>query len=409
MLKKYTIIPLILSLLVVYIIQSCSSSHKPLSDILEPFSGILENPDALYLWDTEKCIVSCQELFQRIPDIEVKEKDELVTLLIAMLSAPERPVYHPAAYILRFVTKKNHGFNSFGTETERASAIKQWEEWWEKNRDNFTFPKVSIEQSTLVIDEIPGRIHGDDENPPGYVVDFNKDGRIIWETSELKMPYDAVRTADGGYLINIIRERAVWDVSITGKVVKKRKVGGYPCSLQLLENNNILVAGWDDNVPGFVREFDPDGKKVWSLELLQWPWKAERLNNGNTLIADAGTKRVFETTQDKKEIWAVENLGPEKTELFDSLGPVYCQRIENGNTLVSIRGISKVVELNKHGDVVWEVGKDIVKNQYSAIRLWNGNTLIADGGNFRVIELDINKNLVWEKSGFGYPAKAYRH
>jgi hypothetical protein len=41
--------------------------------------------------------------------------------------------------------------------------------------------------------------------------------------------------------------------------------------------------------------------------------------------------------------------------------------------------------------------------------LWNGNTLIADAGHFRVIELTIDKQIIWEKTGFGYPAKAYRY
>lgn len=105
----------------------------------------------------------------------------------------------------------------------------------------------------------------------------------------------------------------------------------------------------------------------------------------------------------------LEALGPEKPELFDALGPVYCQRLDDGNTLVSIRGLSKIVELDPDGREVWEIGKDLILNQYSAVRLWNGNTLIADGGHFRIIEVDVEKNIVWEKTGIGYPAKAYRY
>src|SRR5207244_8782420 len=137
-----------------------------------------------------------------------------------------------------------------------------------------------------------------------------------------KMPYDAVITVGGNYLVNIIRARAVWEVTTGGEVVGKRKVGGYPCSLELLTDNHILVAGWDDDVPGFVREFDPAGRVVWSLEDLRWPWKAERLANGHTLIADAGLNRVYEVDRRGMEVWAIDGLGPAEPALFDALGPI---------------------------------------------------------------------------------------
>jgi hypothetical protein len=262
--------------------------------------------------------------------------------------------------------------------------------------------------TTLIVDEIPGRIVGDDDWPPGRVLHLGQDGETLWETSALKMPYDAVPLSDGGYLVNIIRARAVWHVARDGQVRREWPVGGYPCSLQLLPSGNFLVAGWDDGIPGFVREFDTSGQCVWSVEDLRWPWCAQRLGSGTTLIADAGTGRVYEVAPDGAEVWGVGGLGPAEPALFDALGPVYCQRLDNGNTLVSIRGLSRVVELSPQGQVVWEVGSDVVVTQYSAIRRSNGNTLIADQGHSRVIEIDSERNIVWEQGGFGYPAKAYR-
>lgn len=265
------------------------------------------------------------------------------------------------------------------------------------------------QSSTLIVDEIPGRLVGNDDEPPGRILQLDAQNQPIWEISSLKMPYDVAPTPDGCYLVNIIRAKAVWKVRRDGTVVWRKEVGGYPCSLQLLPAGHLLVAGWGYHLPGFVREFDAVGKLVWQVEQLRWPWKAERLANGNTLIADAGTKRVFEVNPAGQEVWAVEQLGPATPQLFDALGPVYCQRLANGNTLVSIRGLSQIVELAPTGHVVWEVGREVVYNQYSALRLANGNTLIADTGHFRVIEIDMAKTIVWEQGGFGYPAKAYRY
>jgi hypothetical protein len=266
----------------------------------------------------------------------------------------------------------------------------------------------SLAGATLIVDEIPGRIVGDDDNPPGRLLLLDANDRPTVDIQTLKMPYDATMTQDGEFLVTIIRERAVWTVAFDGEVLNKLPVGGYPCSLQLLPTGNILVAGWDDDVPGFVREFAPDGSVVWAVEPLRWPWKAERLPNGNTLIADAGTNRVFEVDRDGDEVWRVSDLGPETPELFDALGPVYCQRLPDGNTLVSIRGLSRIVELDPSGAVVWEVGPELVHNQYAATRLPGGTTLICDTGHHRVIEIDHDRNIVWESGGHGYPAKAYR-
>ncbi len=47
--------------------------------------------------------------------------------------------------------------------------------------------------STLIIDEIPGRLQGDEDFPPGRLVHYAENGEVIFETNMLKMPYDAVR------------------------------------------------------------------------------------------------------------------------------------------------------------------------------------------------------------------------
>ncbi len=267
---------------------------------------------------------------------------------------------------------------------------------------------TAIPRATLIVDEIPGRIVGDDDEPPGRVRLLDAAGAIAWEHLHLKMPYDAAPLPDGGYLVGIIRARAVWQIAPDGAVVRRQPVGGYPCSLERLPGGNILVAGWDDDVPGFVREFAPTGEIVWRHEPLRWPWKAQRLANGHTLIADAGTGRVYEVDRQGEEVWAAAGLGPDEPALFDALGPIWCQRLHDGNTLVSIRARSRIVELDPAGRVVWEMGREIVAEQYSAVRLATGNTLIADAGHHRVIELDVDKRIVWERGSFGYPAKAYR-
>jgi hypothetical protein len=382
-----------------------------LESIFLPFRSILEEKDS-YLPESqtaERKKSIYQDVFSQALELTKSHPEELISVLIAGLAEAEQEIYYPAAYILRSITGQNNGYRVFSSPEERQKSRLAWLDWWLKNKGSFVVQSALPEGSTLIVDEIPGRLFGNDDEPPGRLLHIDVSGRTIIDLQNLKMPYDAVRIDDNNYFVNIIRARSVFHIDHKGNVLSRITVGGYPCSLQVLSNGNLLVAGWDDDIPGFVREFDLDGNIVWQIENLQWPWKAERLENGNTLIADAGSKRVFELNSKGEEVWAVDELGPGTTELFDQLGPVYLQRLADGNTLVSIRGTSKIIELDKTGRTVWEVGSELVKNQYSAVRLWNGNTLIADGGNFRVIEININKEIVWMKDGIGYPAKAYRY
>ena len=123
--------------------------------------------------------------------------------------------------------------------------------------------------STLIVDEIPGRIHGDDEFPPGRLVHFAANGEVIFETNMLKMPYDAARLDDGSYWVSLIRENALWRISGNSETLAVINVGGYPCAFDVLPNGNLLVAGWDDDVPGFVKEFTPEGELVWEMSNLK--------------------------------------------------------------------------------------------------------------------------------------------
>lgn len=347
-------------------------------------------------------------LFAAVPALARGQAREVAGALIGALAHPERAVYQPATYLLRHLTALDHGYRVFDAPEARQEAQEAWRRWWRGAGEAALAADAPFPLATLIVDEIPGRIAGDDDEPPGRLLLLDEGDNVAYLNERLKMPYDAARLPNGDFLVNIIRARAVWQVAPDGAIARDQRVGGYPCSLELLPDGNLLVAGWEDDEPGFVREYDRFGRLVWRHEPLRWPWKAQRLADGNTLIADAGTGRVFEVDRAGEEVWAAAGLGPSEPALFDALGPVYCQRLHDGNTLVSIRALSRVVELDPGGRAVWEVGPPVVANQYSAVRLWNGNTLIADAGHHRVIELTIDGEIVWERGGLGYPAKAYR-
>ncbi|MFP6905710.1 MAG: PQQ-binding-like beta-propeller repeat protein [Verrucomicrobiota bacterium] len=185
---------------------------------------------------------------------------------------------------------------------------------------------------------------------------------------------------------------------------------------------------------GGVIEIDPSGQVIWDFNI-RGAWSAERMRNGNTLIASYTERRVVEVTPDGTEIWEF------KTPTMNA------RPLKNGNVLISCYNANKVVEIRKSDDVVvweyatpgrahdavmldngnvllcWEKGVREVNRAgdiawewlggahrsriYSVQRLPSGHTLIADYGMDRVMELNAQHDLVW-KMDVTRPSDAFR-
>ena len=124
----------------------------------------------------------------------------------------------------------------------------------------------------------------------------------------------------------------------------------------------------------------------------------QRLNNGNTFVAESNAGRLLEVTPDGK-------IASEVCILPDGIkdgGHAFmrnARRLDNGNYLVAHYGAEKVTEYDKEGKVVKSF--DTPGGAHSVARLRNGITMvsIADKNNdSRIIEFDKNGNVVWSLS-----------
>ena len=124
------------------------------------------------------------------------------------------------------------------------------------------------------------------------------------------------------------------------------------------------------------------------------PFSAERLPNGNTLIADG---RIF--TGNDAHALDVDSLGRLVWAYIKDDVPFLhtARRLANGNTLMSSSYGNKVLEVNLDGDRVW-LDSSGLQYPNDAYRLANGNTLITDRDNNRVIEVTPNLSIVWSYS-----------
>lgn len=180
--------------------------------------------------------------------------------------------------------------------------------------------------------------------------------------------------------------------------------------LSLLPSGNVLVITSRTT----VEEKSPQGKTLWKYQArpregYKGPIEihaAQRLANGNTMIAESGNRRLVEVGQDGailKEIpLTVDNPHPHRdTRLV--------RKLDSGTYLVCHEGDGMVREYDEKGKVIWSHKLDLAGRPrspghgteghgtevYGAWRLPSGNTLIGAGNGNRVYEVDREGKTVW--------------
>lgn len=191
---------------------------------------------------------------------------------------------------------------------------------------------------------------------------------------------------------------------------------GVPASFaERLQNGNTLIAGYN----GWIVEVDKNGSIVWDYgqkignNTIKTVYQATRLVNGNTLITDLEDKQVVEVSPDKNIVWTWSD---------PVLQPKFAQRLENGNTLITasdnMGGNTIVLEVSPtcdktlcpSRDIIWSYSGERSNSFVQATRLPNGNTLIVstringDG----IIEVNKNGQIVWQYGKSKSFSNAYR-
>lgn len=155
------------------------------------------------------------------------------------------------------------------------------------------------------------------------------------ETDNAHMQTRMARKLDSGnYLVPHLLAFAVKEYKANGEVVNTYptdlpELGGrgaknWPFTAIRLANGNTLINLTNGNK---VVEMDPTGKVVWKMsnedvegDPFQDPCGAQRLDNGDTVIASYGAKegiKLFQVTPEKKIVWQYE--GPYRVHHFQIL------------------------------------------------------------------------------------------
>ena len=198
----------------------------------------------------------------------------------------------------------------------------------------------------------------------------------------------AVRLEDGNTLITESGDNPrIVELDKTGKVVKSVLLQPETDNVHMqtrmarkLPNGNYLVP----HLLAFaVKEYQPDGEIVnvfkTDFEIFggrsaeTWPFTAIRLENGNTLVTLTHGNRVVELDEKGAIVWQLDNSDFTNNPLVDPCG---AQRLPNGNTVIASYGAQdgiKMFEVNRDKSIVWTY--ENYRAHHFQILTTNGKTL----------------------------------
>jgi hypothetical protein len=181
----------------------------------------------------------------------------------------------------------------------------------------------------------------------GQVVKFKEDGTPLWDFPN-RNAHDVQLLPSGNVLIN---PSGVQEVTPDKKVVWEvgKPIVGKAEACQRLPNGNTMIA---DNTAHTVVDVTPDKHVVWKYDVPEGAGmrQVRRLANGNTLICAASAHVVLEVNPAKEIVWR-----------YELPFPYLAERLPSGNTLISSGAGAQreghyLIEVDPAGKTVWKYG-----------------------------------------------------
>jgi len=236
---------------------------------------------------------------------------------------------------------------------------------------------------------------------------YSKEGKRIWQYS-INKPVDVWPTASGTILITFNGSKAtngmggIREISQSGKTLFEYFTKGEVMSCQPLENGNFLVA---ENTVGRITEVDRSGSIVNEFDVKTKGMGHETVRHirktfdGNILSCEKYAHVVREYAADGAVVREI------KTKY-----PFTAQKLTNGNILVAHYHVPRILEYDTAGNVIWKVtAEDLpaelnIKHLCEVIRLDDGSTMVAnavkkgDADAVTVFAVSPDKKVIWSLS-----------
>jgi len=250
-----------------------------------------------------------------------------------------------------------HGFLALGNETYIID---------ETGKVTWKYPRGTRDGWVLASGNLLLAVNKDREFPGGGAVEITRDGEVVFQFKGTQSEVNTVQPLENGrvLLTEAGPRPRILEVDRAGKILIEVPIQAQTKDLHLqtrmtrkLANGNYLVPQLLDKV---VREYTPKGKIVWEAKTPEtpaecWPFTAIRLANGNTLVDCTHGKISVEFDPAGKIVWELSNADLPEPLLSDPCG---AQRLPNGNTVIASYGSSKpgevkLLEVTREKKVVW--------------------------------------------------------
>jgi len=206
------------------------------------------------------------------------------------------------------------------------------------------------------------------------IIEMTPDYVEIWNYSIVGYnPHDVDKLQNGNYLIADMSQDRIIEVNFEKEIV------------------------WEWRAIDYLVAPDPIPEEDWTHLN-----DVDRLPNGNTLITLRNYDSIIEINPAGDIIWQYGlleyDISPEAENHTELWGPHNADRLSNGNTMIADSKNDRIIQVDELGNIVWELNSSQISLVWprDADLLPNGNILIADSGNNRIIEVNSTNDIVWE-------------
>jgi hypothetical protein len=250
-----------------------------------------------------------------------------------------------------------HSFLALGAETYILN---------EEGKVSWRYAKGTRDGWVLEDGNVLLAVNKDREFPGGAAVEVTREGKVVFQFKGTQSEVNTVQPLENGrvLLTEAGTRPRILEVDREGKIVVEVPIQAQTKDLHLqtrmtrkLPNGNYLVPQLLDKV---VREYTREGKIVWEAKTPEepaecWPFTAIRLPNGNTLVNCTHGEISIEFDAKGKVVWELSNKDLPEALLSDPCG---AQRLANGDTVIASYGSSKpgevkLLEVNAEKKLVW--------------------------------------------------------
>ncbi|MEQ6119997.1 hypothetical protein [Reichenbachiella sp. MALMAid0571] len=182
----------------------------------------------------------------------------------------------------------------------------------------------------------------------GTAVRLENGNTLITESSN-DMPRLLEVDKSGNIIVSVPLQPETDNVHMQTRMARKLSSGNYLVP-------HLLAFAVKEYTPSgeVVNVFKTDRPELGGKEAENWPFTAIRLKNGNTLINLTHGNKTIEVNKKGEIVWKVSNEDFEEKPFQDPCG---AQRLPNGNTVIASYGAKegiKLFELNRKKEMVWK-------------------------------------------------------